>query len=166
VACESLPCPCKGSGAGKKKPKVLRFKARVIEVVDGDTLKVRRAKPRRRYTVRLLGIDTPEVYFGEECGGARASAVMKRQASGRRVLVRTDPRKERRDVFGRPLAYLERGKRRIDLGRLMVARGWARVFVVGRRFSRLRAYRKSQRRARRASRGVWSLCGGRFHQPL
>jgi Excalibur calcium-binding domain len=47
VACESLPCPCSkaagggsGGGRGNTIPQASRLKARVIEAVDGDTLKV------------------------------------------------------------------------------------------------------------------------------
>ena len=37
--------------------------ATITRVVDGDTVKV------GAQTVRLIGIDTPEVYFGVECSG-------------------------------------------------------------------------------------------------
>ncbi len=54
----------------------IRSKATVVEVTDGDTIDVE-LRGRER-AVRLIGIDTPEVYFGEECGGARASRSMER----------------------------------------------------------------------------------------
>jgi hypothetical protein len=50
----------------------LRFSAYVTGVTDGDTIKVRRGF--RRYTVRLIGIDTPETRKPGtpiECGGKR-----------------------------------------------------------------------------------------------
>ena len=45
VACESLPCPCSsarpGGGSGKPDPpKVIRFRASVTDVFDGDTIEV------------------------------------------------------------------------------------------------------------------------------
>jgi endonuclease YncB( thermonuclease family) len=57
VACGSLPCPCSRSGGSRprrKRAKVIR--ARITSVVDGDTVRVRayRAK-RKRYAVRLIG---------------------------------------------------------------------------------------------------------------
>jgi endonuclease YncB( thermonuclease family) len=140
-----------------------RIRAKVLEVVDGDTLRVRAyGTRRRRYDVRIIGIDTPEKYGRLECGAHRASASMRRLAPVRsRVRLRTDPGQPFFDRYGRLLAYAFRGNR--DLGAAQLAKGWARVLVVGSRFSRLGAYRIAQRRARRDDRGAWSRCDGRFH---
>jgi endonuclease YncB( thermonuclease family) len=72
-ACEDLPCPCGsggGGGGGGQGGRDRTQRARVVSVTDGDTIKVR-FKGRRR-DVRLIGIDTPEVYGGAECGGRAA----------------------------------------------------------------------------------------------
>lgn len=161
IACESLPCPCKvgGGGGGSKDDSVLRRKGRVAEVVDGDTIDVR---VRRRVVkrVRLLGIDTPEVYGGRECGGAQASRAMHKLADGRRVKLVGDANQPRRDRYGRLLAYVKRGSKTLQV--MMLARGWARVYVVGSPFTRIDQFRSAQRKARKHNRGVWKLCGGRF----
>jgi len=159
VACESLPCPCSTArpGDGKKPPppKTIRFRARVTDVVDGDTIDV--LKPSGGTDrIRILGIDTPEVYGGIECGGRAASALMKRLARGR-VSVRTDPKQPKRDRYGRLLAYVSRGG--TDLGRRMVSKGRAKVYVVGSRFSRFGSYKRAERIARADSRGSWGTCG-------
>ncbi len=159
VACESLPCPCStarpGGGDRPRPPKAVRFKGRVTDVVDGDTIDVRKPGGRTE-RIRILGIDTPEVYGGIECGGRAASALMKILARGN-VRVRTDPKQPKRDRYGRLLAYVSRGG--LDLGRRMVVRGRAKVYVVGSRFSRFRSYKKAQRIARADSRGSWGTCG-------
>jgi endonuclease YncB( thermonuclease family) len=158
VACESLPCPCSKARPGGGTPpelKRVRFRAKVTRVVDGDTIEVRKRSGRRE-TIRILGIDTPEVYGGVECGGRAASALMKRLARGR-VRVLTDPRQPKRDRYGRLLAYVHRGK--LDLGRRMVGKGRARVYVVGSRFSRYRSYKRAERVARADNRGSWGTCG-------
>jgi endonuclease YncB( thermonuclease family) len=158
VACETLPCPCSKARPGGKAPpppKQVRFTGRVAGVVDGDTIDVRRPG-RGVVRIRILGIDTPEVYGGVECGGRNASALMKRLARGR-VRVVTDPRQPKRDRYGRLLAYVSRGG--TDLGRLMVLKGRAKVYVVGSRFSRYRSYVKAERIARADSRGSWGTCG-------
>ncbi|MEJ7715602.1 MAG: hypothetical protein WKF40_07830 [Thermoleophilaceae bacterium] len=83
------------------------FAARIVRVTDGDTVVVRSGSG-RRFRVRLIGIDTPEVFGGLECGGRQASASMKRLAPhGRRVRVFGDPTQARRDSFGRLLAYVK-----------------------------------------------------------
>ena len=156
-ACDSLPCPCaKGTGSGGGKvPKVIKFRGRVTDVVDGDTIKVAKLRGGSE-SIRILGIDTPEVYGGAECGGRAASALMKRIAVGR-VRVKTDPRQPKRDKYGRLLGYVSRNG--FDVGKVQVSRGRAEVYVVGNRFSRYRSYMAAEQRARAASRGGWGTCG-------
>jgi len=110
IACETLPCPCAGSGGGgggdnggaKKSSR-----ARVVSVTDGDTVKVQ-IKQRTR-DVRLIGIDTPEVYFGVECGGRQASRSMKGMLHpGDRVRLVRDYSQDKIDRYGRLLRYVER----------------------------------------------------------
>ena len=168
IACESLPCPCKQGGGGGEGQRGQRIRARVLRVIDGDTIHVRAFGARRsRYDVRLLGIDTPEKYGGVECGARRASRSMRRLApGGLRIRLVTDPSQDRFDRYGRLLAYVMRRRDGRDLGRAQVAAGWAKVYVFDRPFRRVRAYRRAARRARRADRGVWGRCGGHFHLPL
>src|SRR5215217_7156206 len=98
INCETLPCPCLGAGGdgggggggttprrpSKPKPRAQVIDARITSVVDGDTIKVRAFGAKRRfYTVRLIGIDTPETKrpgVPVECGGRDATAHMLRLA--------------------------------------------------------------------------------------
>lgn len=162
VACESNPCPCStntqpdaGSG-GKTGPTQVRQRARVVRVIDGDTVDVRRAG--HKFRVRLIGVDTPEVYGGVECGGKKASRSLKRLLPrGARVLLLSDTTQDRRDRYGRQLRYVHRrGK---DINRVQVRRGWAHVYVFNNNpFRRTAAYRKAQRAARTHDAGVWRMC--------
>lgn len=134
-----------------------RVKAIVDHVADGDTIKV--IIGGRAEYVRLIGIDTPEIYGEPECGGSQASAAMKRLLEpGDRVNLQRDRSQDDRDYYGRLLRYTF--SRHRDLGQVLVRKGWARVYVYERAFQRLSAYRRAQRRARRARRGAWKLCGG------
>ncbi len=167
TACETLPCPCKyghGNGGGHRGQ---RIKARIVHVVDGDTIRVRAKGTRRRYyDVRVIGIDTPEKYGGRECGSAGASRSMRHLAPvGVRVELVTDPTQDLFDRYSRLLAYVVRRSNGRDLGRTQIARGWAKVYVFERPFKRVHRYRRSAHRARRADRGVWGRCGGDFHHP-
>ena len=140
----------------------------MIEAVDGDTLKVRLRRNHRVIDVRLIGIDTPETRrpgTAIECGGPQASRSMHRLADRRRVTLVTDPSQDRFDRYGRLLAYaIRRGG--LDLNQAQLRRGWAEVYVyAGNPFRRVAAYRRAQRQARAARRGVWRLCGGDFHTP-
>ena len=169
VYCETLPCPCSrpgSGGGGRKRAQVID--ARVRSVTDGDTIKVRAYGAKRRYyTVRLIGIDTPEVYGGIECGGRQASRSMRRMAfqdgRGRPVTLTTDPSQDLFDRYGRLLAYVRTSSRQLNVSQ--VARGWAKVYVYGgKRFRQYRRFTKAQQRARSARRGVWKRCGGKFHR--
>ena len=173
-ACESLPCPCGATGATPPPPAptptvpARTSTAKVIRVIDGDTLKVRMASGASE-SVRLIGIDTPETRKPDtpvECGGRDATARMNRLAMRRgvgvSVVVRSDPTQDRRDRFGRMLAYVSRTG--VDFGRTMILSGWARSYVYEQRYQRASSYASAQSSARNAPRGVWRICGGDFHR--
>jgi micrococcal nuclease len=84
-----------GSGPG---PSVL-----VLDVVDGDTFTI---APTVRGTgrVRLIGVDTPEVYGGEERCGQEASSFTTRKLEGERV--RLELGEDPFDPYDRLLAYV------------------------------------------------------------
>lgn len=174
VACDSLPCPCGADQppptpipapqAEQLRPTRAHFAARVTRVVDGDTIKVR-STGGRRFTIRLLGIDTPEVFGREECGGKEASARMKRIAPrGSTVRVTGDYTQPNRDRYSRVLAYVKTGSTQLNVSQ--VRAGWARVYVVGRAFLRAVPFVASQRDAFTWRQGVWGACGGSFDRPI
>ena len=137
---------------------------RVIRVVDGDTLHV--DVRGRDETVRVLGIDTPELHKPQvpvECGARAAAAAMRRLAGHRRVRLVGDPTQDRRDRYGRRLAYVVVRGSGADLGERLVARGWAEVYVFGKPFRRVQRYRHAARAARAGDRGVNARCDGDFH---
>jgi endonuclease YncB( thermonuclease family) len=163
VACESNPAPYyygsslpDGDAAAPQKG-ATKQSARVIEVTDGDTVEVR-LKNGRRKDVRLVGIDTPEVYGGVECGGPAASRSMKRLLPrGTKVVLVSDPTQDKVDRYGRLLRYVMKAGK--DVNRAQVERGLATVYVYnGNPFKRVGAYRTSQRRAKLAPRGIWRTC--------
>jgi hypothetical protein len=81
-----------------------RVRARVTKHTDGDTLWLSGIGK-----VRLIGVDTPEVYGGVECYGREASAFVKRLLPlGARVRYLLDV--EERDRYGRALAYVYTGR--------------------------------------------------------
>lgn len=140
----------------------------ITKVVDGDTVRVRPAAGGATIKVRVLGIDAPESsslrYGRPDCGGAQAKSFARRQLPvGTAVTLRTDPTQDRRDRYGRLLAYVDlRGGGSMQL--TMLRAGWAEVYVFDRPFRRLRSFRAAQAQARHAHRGVWKLCGGEFHR--
>ncbi|GAA0977416.1 Thermonuclease [Nocardioides aquaticus] len=168
VACEGNPCPCStdqgggggggdNGGGGNPEPKPKRAAAKIIRVVDGDTAKVKYIGGGKA-TVRFLGIDTPEVFGGEECGGPEASEALKnRLPRGTRVVLISDTSQDLKDRYGRQLRYVE--KKGTDVGRAMIFDGKGEVYVYqGNPFNRVKAYRKAQDSAKDADRGIWGAC--------
>jgi endonuclease YncB( thermonuclease family) len=188
IACESLPCPC-NSGPGTvptptptvvptptatssptPQPAATRRSARIVRVIDGDTLRVRLSSG-QQITVRLIGIDTPETKrpgVAVECSGRSASSYMRRiafqRSGGRRVTLVSDPSQDATDHYGRTLAYVDaRGKG--DLSQLMLRSGWASVYVFQDPFVRLARYKTAASQAEGRRVGVWNRCDGDFHRP-
>jgi micrococcal nuclease len=127
----------------------------VVRVVDGDTLVLRSAGKSR-----LIGVDTPEVFAGQECFGREASAFAKRLLRpGLRVGVGRDV--EERDRYGRALVYLQLPDGR-SFNELLVAGGFAVPLTIPPNVRHAERFRELGRRARERAAGLWSSrsCGG------
>jgi endonuclease YncB( thermonuclease family) len=126
--------------------------ARVTKHTDGDTLWLSRIGK-----VRLIGVDTPEVYGGVECFGRQASTFVERTVPlGAKVRYRLGI--EERDRYGRALAYVWLADGRL-LNRLLVARGYAQPLTVPPNVEYEDAFVRASRRARDAGRGLWGRPG-------
>lgn len=90
---------------------------------------------RNRWKVRLVQIDTPEVFFGTECDGRQASATTKRLLPpGMRVRLVIEPATDRDDDYGRLLRYVVRASDNLNVNTRLVAVGAAApYFYAGRR---------------------------------
>jgi micrococcal nuclease len=134
-----------------------RRDARVERIVDGDTIKVRLGG--RRETVRYIGVDTPETRkpgSPVECYGRAASAQNARLVEGRRVTLEWDV--ERRDRYGRLLAYVRRSDDDVFVNARMVQGGYATTATFPPNVRHERTFRRLQREAREAGRGLWRAC--------
>lgn len=78
----------------------------IESVIDGDTVRVE--LDGEEVTVRVLGIDTPEVegYRDEECWGPEAAEYAGELLADQTVHVFTDPGHDEYDQYDRLLAYL------------------------------------------------------------
>lgn len=132
------------------------YDARVVHVVDGDTIAVAMRNGRRE-TVRILGVDTPETVkpgTPVQCFGPEASSYTKRRLSGRAVRLELDD--ETRDRYGRLLAYVIVDGRRFDDELLRL--GYARLLVIAPNDAHGRALLAAENDAREHRRGLWSAC--------
>ena len=144
--------------------------ATVVEVVDGDTVKLRFSDGSRG-TARLLGVDTPETHApatpdewegvpdsqaGRSClsaWGDRATAFTRDRLLGETVRVAFDENEPKRGYYDRLLVYVH-----LD-GELfnddLVRRGYARVYTDS-RFTEKAAFLEYEAAARDAGRGAWA----------
>jgi micrococcal nuclease len=120
----------------------------VTYVVDGDTLRVRPPGGGKPVSIRLDGIDAPEIC--QAFGPASRDALMRR-VLGKRVKVHG----KRHDDYGRLLARIELNGG--DTGQWMVANGLAWSY---RFHSSAGPYAAQQRRARAAGLGLFSPSQG------
>jgi endonuclease YncB( thermonuclease family) len=124
---------------------------RVDHVVDGDTIALRNGQ-----RVRLVQIDTPEVFFGTECYGRAASAQTKRLLPfGSRVRLFAEPATDRVDQYGRLLRYVVRINGAVNVNLRLVAVGAAAPYFYngrrGRYAVRLEVSPRGRRRGSSAS---------------
>lgn len=134
---------------------------RVDHVTDGDTIVLRNGQ-----RVRLVQIDTPEVYFGMECYGRQASATTERLLpAGTRVRLFAEPATDRVDDFGRLLRYVVRLDG-VNVNLRIVALGAGAPYLYhgrrGRYAMRLEALAKHARKARL---GLWGACPRTVYDP-
>jgi micrococcal nuclease len=142
----------------------------VIRIVDGDTMEVR-FDDGRTDTVRLLGVDTPEVHTAvdptafegvpdTEQGetwlrqwGENASAFATAELLDERVTIRTDPLADRRGSYGRLLVYIDTENGTFN--EQLLAGGYARVYPST--FTARVAFEQAAEQARSEAVGVWGF---------
>jgi micrococcal nuclease len=142
---------------------------RVTDVVDGDTVDVR-FPDGSADTVRLLGVDTPEVHVendpaefegvpdteaGRSClrrHGERASEFAVDRLADRHVTLRFDAAAGRRGGYDRLLAYVVVDGASFNAA--LLERGHARLYDSS--FEERDRYASLEREARDAGRGVWA----------
>jgi micrococcal nuclease len=131
--------------------------ARVVRVVDGDTVVVRTGGREER--VRYIGVDTPEsVKPGTpvQCFAKAASAENRRLVEGREVRLVRDV--EARDRYGRTLAYVYRKSDGLFVNAELVRRGYGKPLTIPPNVAHAAELDRLAAGARRQGRGLWSRC--------
>jgi micrococcal nuclease len=145
-----------GSGReGGPTPRGSSTEAEVVRVIDGDTIVV--SIDGRDDDVRYIGIDTPETVkpgTPVQCFGPAAHDFNERLVDGRRVRLVFD--RERRDVYGRLLAYVYTGGRFVNAE--LARRGYARTLTIAPNTAHAGLFHRLADAAGRAGRGLWGAC--------
>ena len=123
----------------------------VSAVHDGDTVSA--TVGRRQERIRLIGIDAPEM--GQKPWGAEAKRQLEALLSPGQWKVRLEYDVEKRDKYGRILAYLwTLDGKMINL--LMVKSGYAALFTVPPNVKHAGELRTAQQEARAQKAGIWA----------
>jgi endonuclease YncB( thermonuclease family) len=149
-----FPLACGGMHAGASPA------ANIARVLDGDTIVLTDGRH-----VRLVQLDAPET-DENECYAAEAKGVLIRLLPfGTEVEIETDPALDKRDRFGRILAYVERDGTNINLE--LVREGAASPYFFHADRGRYAAdLLKAANEARQLGRGLWVACSGTALDPL
>ena len=123
-----------------------RGRARVVRVIDGDTVHLRGVG-----RVRLIGVDTPE---RGTCFEDAATRFTEARIGGRRV--RYELGEEETDRYGRTLAYLYRRGKMHNMA--LVRSGFAETLTIPPNDRFAKRFRRAERRARGAGLGRWGSC--------
>lgn len=137
---------------------------KVVEVVDGDTIKIDIGG--KTESVRLIGINAPEKYSPQkeeaEYGKAAASYT-KKLLQGQKVHLTYDT--QHRDRYGRLLAYVYMADGTFINAQLVKA-GYARVMTIPPNVKYQSLFTALQKNARDSGNGLWNLGRYRIENPL
>lgn len=126
---------------------------KVTNVVDGDTVDISR-EVRGEDRVRLIGVDTPEVYGGKQPYGPAASTYATQELEGKKIALQFD--EEGKDSYGRLLAYVWQTPSNMFNNKL-VARGYAQraTYLPNDRYEP--TFLRTQRVAKQKEIRIWGL---------
>lgn len=128
----------------------------VMHVSDGDTIVVR-GEGRKPLTVRLIGVDAPEVdgpYRKAEAGGWEARGFVGSLLRDQPVFLESDPQQGPRDKHGRILAYVYRANDCVLINGEIIKQGYGESYRRF-RFSHREEFARYEQEARKHRRGLW-----------
>lgn len=157
IACETLPCPCStstgGGGGGGHQPPAAPAKTRVVKVLSGELVRVRKGK-QRPYVVHLMGVKVPR----DACRSRAAKRDLRSWVEPGMVVRVIDGRKSRkRDKQGHLYRYLVRVKGGYDVGGSQIDTGFGQVDRKL-RFQLKKRYLRWEAQARAEGRGYHGTC--------
>ncbi len=124
----------------------------VVNVVDGDTIKVKLDQDSQTYTVRYIGMNTPENTTKIEYFGPEATAQNSELVSGKRVILYKDVSET--DRYGRLLRFIIAEGKFVNYE--LVAQGYATVDTFPPDIACADLFRAAQQTASASSLGLWT----------
>ena len=137
-------------------PQVTASDYTVVEVSDGDTIKIKMGD--KTETVRFIGVDTPETKDPRksiQCFGKQASEFTKNALLNKQVRLESDPNDSDRDKYKRLLRYVYVGDELINAK--LIREGYAFAYTIF-PFTKIEEFRALESDARANNRGLWAGC--------
>ena len=135
---------------------VSTMSVKVVKIIDGDTVNVEIEN--KTYSVRLIGIDAPEVHDPRkpvQCFAKEATTKLNEALSGKLVYLESDPTQGDKDQYNRLLRYifLEDGT---NIDKLMISGGYAHEYIYNLPYKYQEEFKQAEKEAREAERGLWA----------
>ncbi|MDP2638396.1 MAG: thermonuclease family protein [Candidatus Levybacteria bacterium] len=129
---------------------------KVTKVIDGDTIKA--LVNDKEETVRLIGVDTPEVVDPRkpvQCFGKEASNKAKEILENKTIRLESDSTQGDKDKYGRLLRYvfLEDGA---NFNKLMIREGFAYEYTYNIPYNYQSEFKNAEKEARETKKGLWA----------
>ncbi len=135
-----------------------RVKAKVVKVVDGDTMDF--SVDGKTVRIRVIGIDTPETVDPRksvECFGLEASKQAKYYLeTGMEVELESDPTQGELDKYNRLLRYVWTDDGNVDFGKVMISLGYAFEYTYNTPYKYQSIYKAAQKEAEANNAGLWA----------
>jgi micrococcal nuclease len=137
--------------------------SRVVRIVDGDTVVIDRNNASE--TLRLIGVDTPELHHPTkpvQCFAREAAAYITSLLKDRSVRVVSDPSQDARDKYGRTLAYLYRDDG-LFINKALIEEGYGYEYTYEVPYVYQKEFKAAQTDAREQQKGLWApnTCNGK-----
>ena len=135
----------------------------LVEVKDGDTIKV--LKDEEEYSVRLIGIDSPELYKNKDGEWIEVNEPFSKEAKiflenllkNKQLWLEYDITKK--DKYGRELAYLwvkgKKDKEKIFINSQMLSNGFAVLMTIPPNVKYVDRLKKAQNEAKKKKLNLW-----------
>jgi len=149
--------PSEGAGSGRSRS-VRLANDRCIRVIDGDTIHTA-----RHGAIRFIGINAPEY---DQPLYREAREAVARRVGEQEVRLEICPIQPK-DKYGRwrAVVYFRQGEKWVNLNRLVVREGWARIDDFQPCHVRAsQEWRADEEEAQHAGRGIWAGAGAAVKQ--
>lgn len=131
---------------------VQKTKAKVVKVIDGDTIKLDTGQ-----TVRYIGMDTPEMGKTPQCFASEATQKNKELVEGKEIYLEKDVSEV--DKYNRLLRYIWVGDTLVD--EVLVRDGFAKIETIQPDIKYQQRLKDAQTLAKNGKVGLWNVCFGK-----